>query len=119
LANETPDASDPGDTPEPEEPAAPAEPPAKESAPAPDGAPAPAPGGDAAAPPPGSKVPYSSQDHNGNAVPPPGTLPEDAGMVPLGKHPQGEILTGPDGDTYFRSHSGEYTNIGGPPPVPP
>jgi hypothetical protein len=116
-------APPPADAPAPA--AAPKEPPAAEQAPkqiAPDTDAPPAEGPTPA----GSKVPYSATDGEGNAVPPPGTPPEDANMVHVGDDPAGgnaRYYRGPDGDLYHQDNEGNWKKVTDPeqsyPPRPP
>lgn len=104
---------------------------AQKDAPAPEGAPPPVPAeappaADDAATPPGSKVPYSGKDAEDHAVPPPGTSPEDAGMVKVGSDPAGGqagFFRGPGGQLYHLDSEGQWSlqqgKSGSFPPRPP
>lgn len=101
---------------------------AQKDAPAPEGAPPPVPAeappaADDAATPPGSKVPYSGKDAEDHAVPPPGTSPEDAGMVKVGSDPAGGqagFFRGPGGQLYHLDNEGNWSRSdeSGHPPKP-
>jgi hypothetical protein len=56
----------------------------------------------------GAKVQYTARDENDKPVPPPGTSPRDAGMIPAD---QPNLYKNNDGNYYFRREDGSYLQV--------